>query len=58
MAAGVVVDHFGYSASFLSLGAAAAVALLVFFGFMPETRDADPPERRSAAAALEGAPGE
>jgi predicted MFS family arabinose efflux permease len=52
-----MVDHFGYSASFLSLGAAAAVAFLVFLGFMPETRDPHPPERRSAAA-LEGAPGE
>ena len=58
LAAGEMVDHFGYSASFLSLGAAAAVAFLVFLGFMPETRDAHPPERRSAAAALEGAPGE
>jgi MFS family permease len=57
LAAGEMVDHFGYSASFLSLGAAAAVAFLVFLGFMPETRDAHPPERRSAAA-LEGAPGE
>jgi hypothetical protein len=34
------------------------IAFLVFFGFMPETRDARPPERRSAAVALEGAPGE
>jgi len=58
LAAGEMVDHFGYSASFLSLGAAAAVAFLVFLGFMPETRDAHPPERRGAAAALEGAPGE
>ena len=58
LAAGEMVDHFGYSASFLSLGAAAAVAFLVFFTFMPETRDAHPPERRSAAVALEGALGE
>ena len=39
LAAGVVVDHFGYSVSFLALGAAAAIAFLVFFGFMPETRE-------------------
>ena len=38
LAAGVAVDHFGYSVSFLAFGAAAAVAFLVFFGFMPETR--------------------
>ena len=38
LAAGVAVDHFGYSVSFLALAAAAAVAFLVFFGFMPETR--------------------
>jgi MFS family permease len=37
--AGVVVDHFGYAVSFLALGAAASLAFLVFFGFMPETRD-------------------
>ena len=37
--AGVVVDHFGYAVAFLSLGAAAAIAFVVFFAFMPETRD-------------------
>jgi MFS family permease len=30
LAAGVIVDHFGYSAGFLTLGAAALVALIVF----------------------------
>ena len=30
LAAGVIVDHFGYSATFLTLGAAAGVALIVF----------------------------
>ena len=40
--AGEMVDHFGYSASFLALGAAAAVAFLVFLGFMPETREKEP----------------
>ncbi len=39
LAAGEMVDHFGYTVSFLGLGAAAAVAFLVFFCFMPETRD-------------------
>src|SRR5277367_6459957 len=32
LAAGVSVDHFGYSVSFLVLGAAAAIAFLVFLG--------------------------
>ena len=31
LAAGEMVDHFGYAASFLALGAAAAIAFLVFF---------------------------
>jgi MFS family permease len=35
--AGVVVDHFGYSAAFLSLGAAACVALATLSFAMPET---------------------
>jgi sugar phosphate permease len=37
--AGEVVDHFGYSAAFLTLGAAALVAAIVFALFMPETAD-------------------
>jgi MFS family permease len=37
LAAGLLVDHAGYSATFLSLGAAAAIALTVFAIFMPET---------------------
>jgi MFS family permease len=37
LGAGVVVDHFGYSATFLTLGAAASVALIVFALGMPET---------------------
>jgi MFS family permease len=35
--AGIVVQHFGYSAAFLSLGAAAAVALAALAVAMPET---------------------
>ena len=37
LAAGLLVDHAGYSVTFLSLGAAAAAALAVFALFMPET---------------------
>jgi len=39
LAAGEVVDHFGYSATFLTLGAAALVALIVFAIWMPETAE-------------------
>jgi MFS family permease len=39
LAAGEVVDHFGYSAAFLTLGAAALVALGVFAIWMPETAE-------------------
>ena len=38
LAAGVIVDHYGYTVTFLSLGAAAAtLALIVFAVSMPET---------------------
>ena len=57
LAAGVVVDRFGYAVSFLALGGAAAVAFLVFFGFMPETRG-EPAARSAEQLATEGAPGE
>ncbi len=43
LAAGIIVDHSGYTATFLTLGAAAAAALIVFAVGMPET--ADPPGR-------------
>jgi len=39
LAAGVIVDHLGYSAAFLTLGAAAEVALIVFALGMPETAE-------------------
>jgi hypothetical protein len=45
LAAGVIVDHFGYSAAFLAAGAAAAMALAVFALQMPETA-----ERETVAA--------
>jgi len=41
LGAGVVVDHFGYSATFLTLGAAALVAVIVFALGMPETAEPD-----------------
>ena len=55
LAAGVGVDHFGYSVSFLALGAAAAVAFLVFFAFMPETRDEHAASQDERPLAIEGA---
>lgn len=39
LAAGVIVDHVGYSTAFLTLGAAAGVALIVFAIGMPETAE-------------------
>jgi MFS family permease len=39
LAAGVIVDHFGYSAAFLSSGGAASVALAIFALGMPETAE-------------------
>jgi MFS family permease len=39
LAAGVIVDHFGYSAAFLTLAVAAAAALTVFALGLPETAD-------------------
>jgi predicted MFS family arabinose efflux permease len=56
--AGEMVDHFGYAASFLALGAAAAVACVVFAMFMPETRDERASARNSEPLAIEAAAGE
>jgi len=39
LAAGEIVDHFGYAAAFLALGAAALVAATVFALAMPETAE-------------------
>jgi len=55
LAAGVMVDHFGYSVSFLAFSAAAALAFLVFFGFMPETRNAHATLHGAKPLALGGA---
>ncbi len=41
LAAGIIVDHFGYSAGFLTSGAAACVALAALFLAMPETASND-----------------
>jgi MFS family permease len=43
LAAGVIVDHFGYSAAFLTAGGAALVALIIFALRMPETAQRDAP---------------
>jgi MFS family permease len=53
LAAGVAV--FGYSVSFLALGAAAAIAFAVFFCFMSETRDEQAIAHDRETLALEGA---
>jgi len=53
LAAGLIVDHFGYSAAFLASGAAAAVAFAALALAMPETAprsDAAPPEGVVSAA--------
>jgi MFS family permease len=57
LAAGLAVDHFGYSVSFLVFSAAAAVAFLVFFGFMPETRDEEAIKQKPQTLAIEGTAG-
>jgi len=49
IAAGEIVDHFGYSAAFLTLGAAALLAAFVFGVAMPETAE-------FAKPTLEGTP--
>jgi MFS family permease len=38
LAAGLIVDHFGYSAAFMAASAVAATALLALAGLMPETK--------------------
>ena len=43
LAAGEIVDHFGYASAFLTLGAAALVAATVFGLAMPETAELTEP---------------
>ena len=58
LAAGEVVDHFGYSAAFLFLAAGAAIAWAIFGLFMPETRNGETRAGgHEGAVALEGARG-
>ena len=58
LAVGEAMDHFGYSATFFVLAAGAGVAFLVFFAFMPETRDEQAMAHGRDDAAAVGAPGE
>jgi MFS family permease len=67
LAAGVIVDHFGYSAGFLAAGAAASVALAVFALWMPETAKPEtgvtttgrkPPSYSKSRRDREAAPGD
>jgi MFS family permease len=41
LAAGIIVDHFGYTSAFLAFGAAACAALLTLYMAMPETAAKD-----------------
>ena len=49
LAAGEIVDHFGYSAAFLTLGAAALVAVIVFFLQMPETAEPETTKQQTVS---------
>lgn len=42
LAAGLIVDHFGYGPAFLTLGCVAAVSCTILFLFLPETLPAAP----------------
>lgn len=50
LVAGEIVDHFGYSAAFLSAGAAAAVAFAVLLFAMPETAHSDGDDTKARVA--------
>ena len=47
LAVGVIVDHFGYCAAFLSAGAAAAVAFNLFALLLPNTAELETVAARS-----------
>jgi MFS family permease len=51
LAAGIIVDHYGYTVTFLSLGAAATLAPIVFAINMPETANH---EQRASSAGADG----
>jgi MFS family permease len=50
LAVGLIVDHLGYTAAFLTLGLIAAIAFVIFLLFMPETYEQpdDEPEVKPA----------
>ncbi len=52
--AGEIVDHFGYSVTFLALGAVALLALGVFFVWMPETGEPSAAETKRTPSARFG----
>src|SRR5215475_6063391 len=53
--AGLIVEYAGYQAAFLSLAAVAAVALLIFWTLMPETKEFATAGGEAAADRTEGA---
>ena len=55
LAAGVIVDRFGYGAAFLAAGAAALMALIVFALRMPETAEQETPVGQSPSMEAGGA---
>ena len=57
IASGLIVDRFGYSPAFLTLGCVAAVACAAFFLFMPETLPRSR-ENATSRSRLAGAPAE
>jgi len=50
LAAGLIVDHMGYTAAFLTMALIAAIAFGVFLLFMPETMRRPPAEPNAAGA--------
>jgi MFS family permease len=50
LCAGIIVDRFGYSAAFVTLGGIALIALALFAVFMPETKEAPESETQKSAA--------
>lgn len=54
LAAGVTVDHFGYTPAFLGLGAAAAIALITLATAFPETGGEEQDAARVARLVMRG----
>jgi MFS family permease len=54
LAAGLIVDHFGYSAAFIAASAIATTALLALAGVMPETLGTRPAKRDSVLQSSSG----